>query len=103
MSIVYQDLIELEAPPETVREFIVTPERILDYYPGGIEGGVIEPGAAIYCRSEASVSLLQVDQAASTPDTLVLDVFTGSQGFSASHFIFSLLRSTGDAIRQQRG
>ena len=79
MSIVYQDLIELEAPPETVREFIVTPERILDYYPGGIDGGVIETGAAIYCRSEASVSLLQVDQAASTPDTLVLDVFTAGE------------------------
>ncbi len=76
MSIAYQDIIELEAPPETIREFIMTPERILDYYPGGIEGGVIEPGAAIYCRSRSGISLLQVDQAASTPGTLVVDVFT---------------------------
>ncbi len=79
MSIAYQDIIELEAPPETIREFIMTPERILDYYPGGIEGGVIEPGAAIYCRSRSGISLLQVDQAASTPGTLVVDVFTAGK------------------------
>ncbi len=79
MTIAYQDVIELEAPPEKVREFIMTPERILDYYPGGIDGGVIEPGAAIYCRSKSGVSLLQVDQAASTPETLVVDVFSAGK------------------------
>lgn len=79
MSIAYQDVIELEAPPDKVREFIMTPERILDYYPGGTDGGVIDPGTAIYCRSKSGVSLLQVDQAASTPDTLVVDVFSAGK------------------------
>ena len=76
MTTAYQEMIELEASPATIRQFIMTPERILDYYPGGVDGGVIEPGTAIYCRAEGSVSLLQVDQAASTDSTLVVDVFT---------------------------
>ncbi len=79
MSTAHQELIELEAPPATVREFITTPERILDYYPGGTDAGVIEPGVSLYCRSKGGVSLLQVDQAASTPDTLVVEVYTAGK------------------------
>ncbi len=79
MSIAYRDIIKLEAPPEVIRQFVMTPERILDYYPGGIEGGVIEPGAAIFVRASSGVSLLQLDQVASTPMKLVVEVYTAGK------------------------
>ena len=47
------EVLELKATPAQIREFITTPERILDYYPNPIEGGVLDPGRAIYCRGKA--------------------------------------------------
>jgi len=32
-SIVHRDVLQLDATPERVREFIQTPERIADYFP----------------------------------------------------------------------
>ena len=58
-GIVHTEIIELQATPAQVREFIMTPQRILDYYPSPTEGGVIEPGLKIYCRGKAGVSLLE--------------------------------------------
>ena len=67
---------ELRATPEQVRSFITTPERILDYYPGGLEGGELVPGQAIYCLARTGVSLLEVDTAQSRSDTVVVAVYT---------------------------
>lgn len=78
-AIVHREVIELEATPEQVREFIVTPERILDYYPGPIEGGIIEAGSAIYCRGKSGVSLLEIDHSASDDRVLVVKVSTASK------------------------
>ena len=58
-NVVHTEVLDLRATPEQVREFILTPERILDYYPMPMEGGVLEPGRAIFCRGEAGVSLLE--------------------------------------------
>lgn len=77
-NVVHQEVIELEAPLELVRDFILTPERILDYYPGPIDGGVIEPGASIYCRGKSGVSLLELNRSESTDQFLVLDVTTAT-------------------------
>ncbi len=77
--VVHREVIELNATPEQVREFITDPERILDYYPDPIDGGVIEAGSAIYCRGKSGVSLLEVVDSESTQDTLVIKVTTASK------------------------
>jgi hypothetical protein len=56
---VHREVMELRATPDQVREFIMTPERILDYYPAPLEGGVFEPGRSIWCRGEMGVSMLE--------------------------------------------
>jgi hypothetical protein len=73
-NIVHREVIELQASPEQVREFIMTPERIMDYYPAVIEGGVIEPGSSLYCRGKSGVSLLEVMQSQSTDQLMVVKV-----------------------------
>ncbi|MEH6583400.1 MAG: hypothetical protein V7754_15795 [Halioglobus sp.] len=77
-GIVHREVIELQARPEQVREFITTPERILDYYPSPIEGGVIEQGRKIYCLGKAGVSLLEVVPEQSNEQLLVIKVTTAS-------------------------
>jgi hypothetical protein len=77
-NIVHQEQIELLAPPERVREFIMTPARILDFYPAPIEGGVIVPGASIYCRGKTGVSLMERVSSESSDDILVLKVTTAT-------------------------
>jgi hypothetical protein len=77
-NIVHQEVITLKASPKQVREFILTPARILDYYPSAIDGGIIESGASFYCRGKAGVSLLEVIPSESTEQLLVLKVTTAT-------------------------
>ncbi|MEH6592877.1 MAG: hypothetical protein V7746_21595 [Halioglobus sp.] len=77
-GIVHQEVIDLRATPEQVREFIMTPQRILDYYPSPIEGDVVEQGRKIYCRGKAGVSLLEVVPEQSNEQLLVIKVTTAS-------------------------
>lgn len=58
-NIIFRETIPLRASVAQVREFIMTPARILDYYPSGIEGEVLEPGRSFYCRGKSGVSLLE--------------------------------------------
>lgn len=74
-GIVHREVMELAAPPARVRELVMTPERILDYYPAPIEGGVFEAGRAIWCRGEIGVSMLERTDV-STDDCLVVLVTT---------------------------
>ena len=72
---VHREVMELRATPAQVRGFIMTPERILDYYPAPIEGGVFEAGRSIWCRGEIGVSMLErLDE--STDDCVVVLVTT---------------------------
>jgi hypothetical protein len=75
-SIVHREVILLCAPPAQVKEFILTPERILDYYPSAIDCGVIEPGSSFFCRGKSGVSLLELDTSQSSERTVVLRVTT---------------------------
>jgi len=43
-NVIHTEIIALEASPAQTREFITTPDRILDYFPNPIEGGVFEDG-----------------------------------------------------------
>jgi hypothetical protein len=77
-NIVHTEVIELRASPEKVREFIMTPERILDYYPDPIDGGVIEPDISFYCRGRAGVSLFEIIPSETNRHLLVLKVTTAT-------------------------
>lgn len=57
---VFEQQIPLNINAKQVREFVMTPERILDYYPQGIEGFVVEPNQSIICRGFGGASLLEV-------------------------------------------
>ena len=75
-KIVHREVIHLDASPVQVRAFVLTPERILDYYPGGFDCGVFEAGQSFYCRGKSGVSLLELDKAQSNESTCVLKVTT---------------------------
>ncbi len=78
-KLLHTEVMDLAASPEQVRRFITSPERILDYYPGGIEGGILEPGKAIYCRGSQGISLLEVDQELSSDKLVVMKVYTAQK------------------------
>src|SRR6516162_4871124 len=69
---------ELRATPAQVMEFVMTPDRILDYCPDPIEGGVFEAGRAIWCRGAIGVSMLERVDDESSDDCLVVLVTTAA-------------------------
>ena len=75
-GLVHREVMELQATPAQVREFVLTPERILDYYPAPLEGGVFEAGRSIWCRGEMGVSMLERIEAESSDDCVVMLVTT---------------------------
>jgi len=75
-NVVHTEVMEICATPAQVREFILTPDRILDYFPSPIDGGVLEPGKAIYCRGEMGVSMLERIEQESSDDLVVVEVTT---------------------------
>ncbi|MBJ19349.1 MAG: hypothetical protein GY910_02050 [bacterium] len=75
-AIVHTEVMDIRATPETIREFILTPDRILDYFPSGIDGGVLEAGKAIYCRGEIGTSMLELLEDESDDALVVIKVTT---------------------------
>ena len=75
-GLVHREVMQLQATPAQVREFIMTPERILDYYPAPLEGGVFEAGHSFWCRGEMGVSILERVEAESSDDCVVVLVTT---------------------------
>jgi hypothetical protein len=76
--LVHREVMELRATPAQVLAFVMTPERILDYYPDPIEGGVFEEGRAIWCRGAIGVSMLERVDGESSDDCLVVLVTTAA-------------------------
>lgn len=75
-TIVHTEVMEIRATPAQVREFILTADRILDYYPSPIDGGVLEAGKAIYCRGEIGTSMLELLEDESNDELFVVKVTT---------------------------
>ncbi|MGE4650910.1 MAG: hypothetical protein AAEJ53_08485 [Myxococcota bacterium] len=75
-NVVHTEVMEIRATPAQVREFILTPERILDYFPEPLDGGVLEPGKAIYCRGAMVISMLELLEAESSDELVVIKVTT---------------------------
>ena len=72
--IVHRDVMQLDAAPELVREFIKTPERIADYFPHVIDCGTFEVGKSIWCSSKTGVSLLEFVESETTQWKLTMNV-----------------------------
>jgi hypothetical protein len=77
-GLVHREVMELRATPAQVLGFVMTPERILDYYPDPISGGVFEEGRSIWCRGAIGVSMLERVDAESSDDRLVVLVTTAA-------------------------
>jgi hypothetical protein len=76
-GLVHREVLELRATPAQVRRFVMTPERILDYYaPAPIEAGVFEEGRSIWCRGEMAVTMIELDDDQSDDDRVVILVTT---------------------------
>ena len=71
---VYQDVMQLDVAPEQVREFIMTAERIADYFPNVIDCGTFETGKRIWCSGKAGVSLLELIEEESTDKKLTKEI-----------------------------
>lgn len=74
--LVHREVMTLRASPAQVLRFVMTPERILDYYPDPVDGGVFDPGRAIWCRGATGVSMLERLDDESSDDCLVVLVTT---------------------------
>jgi carbon monoxide dehydrogenase subunit G len=77
--IVHRDVMQLTAAPEQVREFIMTPERIADYFPGVIDCGTFDAGKSIWCSSKTGVSLLEFVEEECTQWKLTMAVVNASK------------------------
>jgi hypothetical protein len=75
---VYQDVMQLDVAPEQVREFIMTAERIADYFPNVIDCGTFEAGKQIWCSGKAGVSLLELIEEESTDVKLTMIVVSAN-------------------------
>jgi hypothetical protein len=76
-GLVYREVIELQATPAQVREFVMTPERIIEYYtPAAIEAGVFEDGRSFWCRGEMAVTMIELDEEQTNDDRVTILVTT---------------------------
>jgi hypothetical protein len=75
-NIVHQDIMQLTASPEKVREFLRDPERIAEYYPDLIEYGTFEEGKTYWCRGEAGVALFEILEERCTDIRVSMSIMT---------------------------
>ena len=75
-NIVHQDVIQLTASPEKVREFLRDPERMAEYYPDLIEYGTFEEGKSYWCRGKAGVALFEIIEEQCTDTMVTMSIMT---------------------------
>lgn len=67
-----REVIPIRASVEEVRQCILSPNRILQYYPMGNGSGELEPGVSFYCKGRLGISLFEILR--SDPDYILLKV-----------------------------
>jgi hypothetical protein len=67
-----REKILVRASPEHVRECILSPQGILDYYPMGNAADHVDPGKSFYCKGTLGISLFEIVRA--DPDYVLLEV-----------------------------
>jgi len=74
--ITHRDVMQLSAAPSQVRQFIMDPQRIADYFPDVLDYGTFAAGKAIWCSGKTGVTLLALNESESTESKLVMTVIT---------------------------
>ena len=77
-AVIHREVIELRATPAQVREFIMTPERVVDYNPQAVEAGVLEPGHSVWFRTETSLVLVERVEDECRDDRVVVEAIIAS-------------------------
>jgi hypothetical protein len=75
-DITFQDVIQVDALPEKIREFIRDPARIADYYPDLIDFGIFEAGKVFWCSGTAGVALFEIIEERCTETMVVMSILT---------------------------
>jgi carbon monoxide dehydrogenase subunit G len=75
-TIIHRDVLQLSVSPEQVREFIMTAERIADYFPGVMDCGTFDVGKSIWCSAKSGVCLLQLVEEESSDFKVTMNVIT---------------------------
>lgn len=78
-KITHRDVMQLGASPAQVREFIMDPQRIADYFPSVIDFGTFEAGRAIWCRGKSGISLLELIESECNDSRLTMNVVTSTK------------------------
>ena len=78
-GLVLREVMELRATPAQVRAFVMTPERVMDYFPGAVEAGTFEPGRSIWCRGETGVTMVELVENESNDDRVTILATTAMQ------------------------
>ena len=60
MSLIHEEQGLFAATPNQLRQFILSPEAVLDYFPNPIEAWVIEEGKSIFCRGWQACSVIEL-------------------------------------------
>ena len=77
-GLVHREILQFEATPAQMREFIMTPERVLEYYsPAPIEAGVFEEGRSYWCRGEAAVTMVELVESRDDLVTIFVTIALG--------------------------
>ena len=75
-NITHQDVIQIDAPPKKIREFLKEPQRIADYYPDLIDYGTFEKGKMFWCSGSAGVALFEIIEERCTDTLVVMSILT---------------------------
>ena len=59
MSPLHQEKMRVAAPPEMVQQWILAPEKVLEYAPGPVDCGLFRPGEQVWIRLKTGVTLLE--------------------------------------------
>ena len=75
-NIVHTDVFTLAASAGQVREFLRSPERIADYYPGATAYGDFEPGSSYWILSELGSALFEILEPRCTETMVAMHITT---------------------------
>ena len=77
-KIAHRDVMQIQANPARIREFVMTPERIADYFPAFIDHGVLEQGQSFWVSGKSGVSLFERIDADCTDSQVTISVITSN-------------------------
>ena len=77
-AVIHREVIALRATPAQVREFIMTPARVVEYNPQAVDSGALEPGHSVWFRTEQSLVLVERVEDECRDDRVVVEATVAS-------------------------